>query len=59
MTKDSVGSSVHSCGECIYCKSVDWMLISLCCNRKQEDRLKVEPDYEACDLFERRDDGDR
>lgn len=48
-----------TCRECVYYKRVDWMLISLCRNCNQDERLVVEPDYDACELFEGRDDADR
>lgn len=52
MTKDSDKRGEHLCCECVYYKYVDWMLISLCCNCNQDDRLRVEPDNDACELFE-------
>lgn len=54
MTKDSDKRGEHLCRECVYYKRVDWMLISLCRNCNQDDRLVVEPDYDACELFEGR-----
>lgn len=52
ITKDNGGSCGHICRECVYYKRVDWMLISLCCNNRQEERMKIEPDNDACELFE-------
>ena len=58
--KDSDKRGEHLCRECAYYKRVDWMLISICRNCKQDNRLVVEPDYDACELFEGRvKDGDR
>lgn len=58
--KDSDKRGEHLCRECAYYKHVGWMLISICRNCKQDNRLVVEPDYDACELFEGRvKDGDR